>query len=156
MAEISIQLLGLDDLKADFERLAKATGDKIVRDAVMAGARLARDKVRQAAPVRTRKLQKNITVTRARQSETPGGATAGIRVKKPSGKTTRPLKRKSRPGKRLKTEYAAPFYWKFLELGTSNMRAHPFIRPTWDGSLSQIEQRVREKLVQGIDSAIIG
>jgi len=156
MPEISLNIIGLDDLKADFERLAKATGDKVMGDAVMAGARVARDKVRQAAPVRTRKLQKNIAATRARKSAESGGATAGIRVKKPSGKSTRPVKRGSRPGKRLKTEYAAPFYWKFLELGTSTMRAHPFIRPTWDGSLPEIERAVRDKLADGIDKAILG
>ncbi|WP_122543995.1 HK97-gp10 family putative phage morphogenesis protein [Pseudomonas viridiflava] len=156
MTEISMNVIGLDDLAADFERLSKATGDKVMQKAVMAGARLARDKARQAAPVRTRKLQKNIVATRARQSDAPGGATAGIRVRRPTGKTTRALKRGSRPGKRLKVEYASPFYWKFLELGTSKMRARPFIRPTWDGNLPQIEGAVRTALANAIDNAIRG
>lgn len=150
-----MNILGLGDLKADFERLARATGDKVLREAVMAGARVVRDKARQAAPIRTRKLQKNIVAVRAKKSAGQGGTVAGIRVKRPSGKTTRPLKRGGKPGKRLKTEYAAPFYWKFLELGTSNMRARPFIRPAWDGSLPQIEGAVRNRLAEAIDKAFI-
>lgn len=156
MTEVSMNIIGLDDLKADFERLAKATGERVLRHAAMAGARVARDKARQTAPVRTRKLQKNIVAARARQSETPGGATAGIRVRRPSGKTQRPLKRGVRPGRRLKTEYAAPFYWRFLEHGTSKMRAAPFIRPAWDGNLPQIENAVRSALAQAIDKAVRG
>lgn len=154
MSNGSLTVLGLGDLQADFERLAKAAGNKIVRDAVMAGARVARDKARATTPVRTGKLKKNIAAVRARQSETPGGATAGLRVKKPSGKKTKALKRQGKKGRTSATEWDAPFYWKFLELGTSKMRAHPFIRPAWDGSLPQIEKAVSDKLAEGIDNAI--
>lgn len=154
MSNGSLTVLGLGELQADFERLAKAAGNKIVRDAVMAGARIARDKARAAAPVRTGKLKKNITTTRLKQSDTPGGATAGVRVKSPKGKKSKALKRPGKKGRTSATDWDAPFYWKFLELGTSKMRAHPFIRPAWDGSLPQIEKAVSDKLAEGIDNAI--
>jgi HK97 gp10 family phage protein len=154
MSNGSLTVLGLGDLQADFERLAKSAGGKIVRDAVLAGARVARDKARNSAPVRTGKLKKNIIAVRLKQSDTPGGATAGIRVKKPSGKQTKTLKRPGKKGRTQKTQWDAPFYWKFLELGTSKMRAHPFIRPAWDGSLPEIEKVVADRLAEGIDNAI--
>lgn len=154
MSNGSLTVLGLGELQADFERLAKAAGNKIVRDAVMAGARIARDKARAAAPVRTGKLKKNITATRLKQSDTPGGATAGVRVKSPKGKKSKALKRPGKKGRTSATDWDALFYWKFLELGTSKMRAHPFIRPAWDGSLPQIEKAVSDKLAEGIDNAI--
>lgn len=154
MSNGSLTVLGLGDLQADFERLAKSVGNKVVRDAVMAGARIARDKARASAPVRTGKLKKNITATRLKQSETPGGATAGVRVKKPAGKQTKALKRPGKKGRTVKTEWDAPFYWKFLELGTSKMQAHPFIRPAWDGNLPEIEKAVADKLAEGVDQAI--
>ncbi|PLV13075.1 HK97-gp10 family putative phage morphogenesis protein [Pseudomonas guariconensis] len=154
MSNGSLTVLGLGDLQADFEHLAKAAGNKIVRNAVMAGARIARDKARTAAPVRTGKLKKNITATRLKQSDTPGGATAGVRVKSPKGKQSKALKRRGKKGRTSATEWEAPFYWKFLELGTSKMQAHPFIRPAWDGSLPEIEKAVSDKLAEGIDNAI--
>ena len=49
---------------------------------------------------------------------------------------------------------SAPYYWLFLEFGTSNMNAKPFLRPAWDNNLTQIEQAVRSKLAQAIDQAL--
>lgn len=153
MSNGSLTVSGFGELEADFERLAKSAGNKIVRDAVIAGARVARDEAKSKVPVRTGKLKKNIIAVRLKQSETPGGATAGIRVKKPAGKQSRALKRPGKKGRSTSVDYDAPFYWKFLELGTSQMRAHPFIRPAWDGSLPQIEKAVADKLAEGIDAA---
>ncbi|WP_421560619.1 HK97-gp10 family putative phage morphogenesis protein [Pseudomonas sivasensis] len=154
MSNGSLTVLGLGELQADFESLAKAVGNKIVRDAVIAGARVARDEAKNKVPVRTGKLKKNIIAVRLKQADTPGGATAGIRVKNPTGKQAKALKRPGKKGRTSKTDYDAPFYWKFLELGTSKMQAHPFIRPAWDGSLPEIEKAVADKLAEGIDSAI--
>lgn len=154
MSNGPLTVLGLGELQADFERLAKSVGNKIVRDAVIAGARVARDEAKGKVAVRTGKLKKNIIAVRLKQSDTPGAATAGIRVKKTTGKQVKPLKRPGKKGRTSKTEYDAPLYWKFLELGTSKMQAHPFIRPAWDGCLPQIEKAVADKLAEGIDNAI--
>ena len=154
MSNGSLTVLGFGDLQQDFERLAKSTGDKIVRDAVIAGARVARNEAKSKVPVRTGKLKKNIIAVRLKQADTPGAATAGIRVKKPTGKQAKALKRPGKKGRSSAPDYNAPFYWKFLELGTSKMQAHPFIRPAWDGSLPQIEKAVADKLAEGIDNAI--
>ena len=156
MTNGSVNILGLGELQADFERLSRATGNKVVRDAVMAGARVARDKARAAAPVRTGKLKKNITVTRLKQADTPGGATAGLRVKRPAGKTVRAIKGRGKKKRALKADYQSPYYWRFIEFGTSKMPAAPFMRPSWDSSLPQIEKAVTDKLAEGIDNAITG
>ncbi|MEE1922680.1 HK97-gp10 family putative phage morphogenesis protein [Pseudomonas sp. 148P] len=152
----TISVVGLGELQADFDKLAKAVGNKIVRDAVMDGARVAAKATQQAAPVRTGKLKKNIKATRVKQSETPGAATAGVRVMAPKGKTVSQRKRKGKRGQETKTEYEAPFYWRFLEYGTSKMPAAPFIRPTWDANLQKIEKATADKLAEGIDKAITG
>ena len=151
MSNGSVSILGLGELQTDFERLSRATGNKVVRDAVMAGARVARDRAQALAPVRTGRLKKNITATRLKQSETPTGATAGIRVKKPKAIKSRGKKKRS-----TKAVYDAPYYWWFVEFGTSKHPAAPFMRPAWDGGLPQIEQAVTDKLAQGIDTAITG
>ncbi|KAI2693137.1 HK97-gp10 family putative phage morphogenesis protein [Pseudomonas sp. TNT3] len=156
MSNGSLTVQGFGELQADFERLAKSVGNKIVRDAVIAGARVARDEAQSKVPVRTGKLKKNIVAVRLKQSDTPGGATAGIRVRKPTGKSVKSRSPAGKKGQVTQADYDAPFYWKFLELGTSKMQAHPFIRPAWDGSLPQIEKAVADKLAEGIDNAITG
>lgn len=142
MPDISLDVLGLGELEADLQRLSKALANKAVRDAVMAGARLARDKTRQSAPIRSGKLKKNIVVTR--QRGTSGAAVAGVSVKRPAGKKRQSSKPES-----------APYYWIFLEFGTSQMNAKPFLRPAWDNNLPQIEDAVRSKLAQAIDQALL-
>lgn len=133
-----IDFTGLDDLAEDFLRLEKGLQNKVSRQAVAAGARIARDKVRASAPFRTGRLKRGIVSSVARRSETPGEVVAGVKVAAP------------------RKDKEAPFYWPFLELGTVHMAAQPFIRPTWDSSLSQIEGAVISKLAEGIDKAITG
>ena len=140
MSNGTISVTGFGELQADFESLARSMGNKIVRDAVMTGARVARDKTREKTPVRTGILKKNVTAVRLKQSDTPGGATAGVRVKKSNGK-------KAKVGE-------SPFYWKFIEQGTSKMPAAPFIRPAWDSNIAEIEKATTDKLAEGIDNAI--
>ncbi len=146
MLDISLDVLGLGELESDLLRVSKATANKAIRDAVVAGARVARDKSRQSAPVRSGKLKRNIVVTRLRQSQTPGAAVAGVSVKRPSAK-------RRGPSTSAKPE-SSPYYWLFLEFGTSLMNAKPFLRPAWDNNLPQIEQAVRSKLAQAIDEAL--
>ena len=142
MPDISLDLLGLGELEADLQRLSRSLANKAVRDAVMAGAKLARDKTRQSAPVRSGKLKKNIVATRQRDSS--DAAVAGVSVKRPAGKKRQSPKPES-----------APYYWRFLEFGTSQMNAKPFLRPAWDNNLPQIEDAVRSKLAQAIDQALL-
>lgn len=136
--EISMDIRGMDVLTDDFLSLSLALQNKVSRAAVLSGARVARDKVRESAPVRTGKLKRGTVATVARRSDTPGEVVAGVKVSAP------------------RNQKDAPFYWKFIELGTRHMVADPFIRPTWDSSLGEIEGATISKLTEGIDKAITG
>jgi HK97 gp10 family phage protein len=145
MVDVSLSVMGLQDLQADLDRLAKATSGKIARKAVLAGARVARDKAREAAPVLTGDLKSGIVAVSVRQRDTPGAVAAGVRVR--SG---------GKKHKRNKDAKGDPFYWKFLELGTSRLQAAPFIRPSWDSNLARIESAVSTAIADGIDQAVAG
>lgn len=136
--DVSLDIIGLDALGDDFLALSRSLQNKVSRQAVLAGARVARDGVRESAPVRTGKLKRGVVAAVARRSDTPGEVTAGVKVSAP------------------RSEKDAPFYWRFIELGTVNMPPAPFIRPAWDARLSRIEGAVINKLAEGIDKAITG
>ena len=143
MLDINLDVRRLGELEEDFTRLSAAMANTAIRAAVMAGANVARDKTRKSAPVRSGKLKKQIVVTRVPQQITPGAAVAGLRVRRPGrkkGSTPQPE--------------SSPYYWFFLEWGTSKMAAKPFVRPAWDNHLTQIENAVRSKLAQAIDHAL--
>ena len=136
LMDISLDIIGLDALGADFLELGDAMQRKIARPAVLAGARVGRDALRAAAPVRTGKLKRSAVATVARHSDTPGEVVAGVKISAPRG------------------DKQAAFYWKFIELGTRHMPPAPFIRPAWDGALAQIEGATITRLAEGIDKAI--
>lgn len=140
-----LEFIGMDELADDFLDLSTLLQGRVLREATAAGARVARDSVREAAPVDTGFLRANIVSAVAPSRETPGAVTAGVRV--------RPSKRKRGGGK--DESYTPPFYWKFIELGTSKMPAHPFVRRAWDGSLSAIERAVSERLAGAIDKNVM-
>ncbi len=136
--DVSLDVIGLDALGDDFLQLSQALQHKVARDAVLAGARVGRDKLRESAPVRTGKLKRGTVATVARRADTPGEAVAGVRISAP------------------RSDKLAPFYWRFIELGTRHMPPAPFIRPAWDGALAEIEGATIHRLAAGIDKAITG
>lgn len=136
----SVQILGLADLQADFGKLAKAQSTKALRRATLAGAKVIRDEARSRAPKKTGKLKRNIASTLLRQKESPGMATAGVRVRT-KGKADAPTN---------------AFYWRFVELGAQHMKADPFMRPAFDASIAQSEGAIRTEIARAIDTVIGG
>ncbi|WP_175807746.1 HK97-gp10 family putative phage morphogenesis protein [Burkholderia cenocepacia] len=136
----SVQILGLADLQANFAKLAKAQSTKALRRATLAGAKVIRDEARARAPKKTGKLKRNIVSSSLRQKESPGVATAGVRVRS-KGKEDSPTN---------------AFYWRFVELGTQNMKAEPFMRPAFDAAIAQAEGAIRTEIARAIDTVIGG
>ncbi|MBN3749498.1 HK97 gp10 family phage protein [Burkholderia sp. Se-20373] len=136
----SVQILGLADLQADFAKLAKSQSTKALRRATLAGAKVIRDEARARAPKKTGKLKRNIVSASLRQKESPGIATAGVRVRTKGGADS--------PNN--------AFYWRFVELGTQQMRAQPFVRPSFDTSIDRAEGAIRTEIARAIDTAIGG
>ncbi|HBN6680970.1 TPA: hypothetical protein LZR66_004712, partial [Escherichia coli] len=46
------------------------------------------------------------------------------------------------------------FYWRFVELGTINMPAHPFIRPAFDMTEELAAQVAMKHMNQAIDGVL--
>lgn len=131
-----IAFAGFKGLDADFKLLSQAEQRKVSRKAVRAGAVVFRDAVRANAPVRSGLLKRSISVDTVR-----GSATAGVKFKKVL------VKKKGKKGKHK----SVPFYWYFLEHGTSNMPAQPFVRPAFDANIKQAEEAAFNQYLNDID-----
>ena len=46
------------------------------------------------------------------------------------------------------------FYWRFVELGTSNMPAHPFVRTAFDTRQEEATQAAMSRMNQAIDEVL--
>ena len=136
MIRPTLSIAGFKELEADFKLLSNAEQRKVSKKAVRAGAVVFRDAVRANAPVHSGLLKRSVSVDTVR-----GSLTAGVKFKKV------PAKKKGKKGKHKST----PYYWYFLEHGTSNMPAKPFVRPAFDASVKQAEEAAFNQYLNDID-----
>ncbi len=106
-ADLAAQLAHLEET---FKEVLPREARNIARRAIVQVAREVRDDVRAAAPVDEGTLSKALRSRRERG--TPDRAEAGVRVT---------MGREARHD---------AFYWRFVEFGTKNKPAKPFILPT--------------------------
>ncbi len=137
---------GLLDLSKEMELLSKAENSKVLREATRAGAEVIRDEVDENAPERKGKLKRNIMV--ASERSIPGTAVAGIRIRGTNASGTN-SDITTKAGDKNNA-----FYWRFIELGTSKMLAHPFVRPAFDAKEVEASQVVIDRLNQAIDEVL--
>lgn len=97
-------------LEKDFPRVAKKEGLELVKKA----ATELRNDVKAAAPMRTGDLKRSVYVKLLRDKFGEPHA-ADVRI---------------RTGKKEQAKNRDGFYWRFLEHGTVNMDAQPFVHPT--------------------------
>lgn len=137
---ITVDIRGLGGLAEDFKRLSRGSQKKVLRQATMAGARVGRDAIRDAAPVDEGVTRKSV-VAAAKRDNPSGVFTAGVKVI---------------AGERENRRSSPAYTWRFSELGTSKEPARPWIRPTWDSNEDEIAAAVRARLASAIDEALSG
>lgn len=136
MIDSTLDFSGLLDLSTELEILSKAESGKVLRQATRAAAIIFRDEARSRVPRKSGKLARNIIAMNQRSSG--GSAVAGVHVRS-SGKA----------GSKNNA-----FYWRFVELGTSNMAPIPFIRPAYDSKVDEATAAVVAKANEAIDKAL--
>lgn len=150
----TVKLEGLDDLLAKLQQLPDRIGNNAMRRSLRKGANV----IKQAAVTKARALDdpqtgdaiyKNITVQgagRKREQQEGGpmmrvGVLGGARKQKLSKSGEYSKRRRQRLGIQSLDQLGEiagagagnpggdTFYWRFLEFGTSKMKAKPFMRP---------------------------
>lgn len=138
--------------------LPKRFDRRMLNAALMAGARLIADDAERRAPVlqqpdprrRPGTVRRNIRARPVRA--TPGNtATVIVGVRRISGKALVAFKTaqfaRGRRGRGADNPND-PFYWRFLEFGTSKMAARPFMRPAFAARRGEALDLFRRRLSQ--------
>ena len=146
MIDHKLDFSGLLDISHDLEMLSKAENKKVLRDGTRAGAEVLQKAVIERAPVETGKLKRNVVVVTIRGRRNAISSGVHIRGVNPeTGNSDNKMKASNRRN---------AYYWRFVELGTSNMPAHPFVRPAFDTSQELAAQAAIARMNRAIDEVL--
>lgn len=147
MIDISLDFSGLEAISRDLELLSRAENNKVLRDATRAGAEVLKDEVVERAPERTGKLKKNVVVV-TQKSRRRGEISSGVHIRGVNPRT-------GNSDNTMKANNPRnAFYWRFVELGTANMPAHPFVRPAYDAREEEAASVAIARMNQAIDEVL--
>ena len=146
MIDHKLDFSGLLDISRDMELLSKAENKKVLRDGTRAAAEVLKTAIVERAPERTGKLKRNVVVVTMRGRRNAISSGVHIRGVNPeTGNSDNTMKASNRRN---------AFYWRFVELGTSNMPAHPFVRPAFDARQDEATRAVIARMNKAIDEVL--
>ncbi len=147
MIDFGLDFSGLDNIAKDLEKLSRAENNKVLRDATRAGAEVLKDEVIDRAPFRTGKMRKNVVVV-TQKSRRKGEISSGVHIRgvnPRTGNSDNTMKAKNPRN---------AFYWRFVEMGTVNMPAHPFVRPAFDTRQEEAANAAISRATRAIDEVL--
>lgn len=150
MLKIHYQMHGLKELEHNLIILGKEIHERGVKRMTSQAAEPIRNEAKLRAPIlqesnprrRPGTLMRSIKIWRKKISPYAVTYYIGVRGLRKSAIA----KFKSLAGKKGSANPDDPFYWRFLEFGTSKMRAQPFLRPAFE---SKKEESVKVALLEG-------
>lgn len=143
MINMHLDFSGLEQIAKDLETLSKSENKKVLREATRAGAEVVAEVVRETAPILTGKMSRNVVVI-TQKGRRLGEVASGVHIRgvNPDTGNSDNTMKASNPKN--------AFYWRFVELGTSTMPPHPFVRPAYDNN----QDRAAEAAIARANSAI--
>lgn len=146
MANLSVKVTGLKELGQALENLGRKTKNKLGAKAMRKGGAIIRDQARANAPMLKEKVphRKRGTLKKAILASTKVNKSGNVRTKI----YVRKLKEgkieefKAKSGKSGAKNPNDPYYWRFVEFGTSKMPAQPFLQPAFSAKKEQAAREV--------------
>lgn len=157
-ATIEVKLTGLGPALDRLKKLPYDLQKKSLRSAMRKGMNIVKKSAQQAArplddPKTSRQVWKEIVVRNsARLGKQHGGIAMQVGVK--GGAKQYIDSSKNRKQGRVGESYEGPgkvFYWRFLEFGTSKMRARPFMRPALANNVDKVISTIASALNKYLD-----
>jgi len=137
-------------LEKKYLNKALRKGAVIVRSAAQARAKAFDD------PKTPQQVWKEIAIFRSTElGRKNGGVALQIGVK--GGAKKYKDNKNNRRQKRVGQTYMGPgavYYWRFLEFGTSKMRAQPFMRPALANNVDAVTKAITDEINSGIDKIV--
>lgn len=123
----SMELEGMDNLIRKIEDMGKA-GTRIENAALKKAGELIMEEAKNNVPFRKGKLKEGLKVSGVRKKGGNKFVLAGIQ----------------------KGDNSKIFYGKFLEFGTSKMKARPFMGPAYESKKEEAKEAIKDELRRGL------
>lgn len=146
MAKLSVKITGLKELGYAMENLGKKTRNKLAAKAMRKGGAIIRDQARANAPALKEQVphRKRGTLRKAIVASTKPQKDGSVRtiIFVRTLKNSKILEFKGKTGKSGAYNPNDPFYWRFVEFGTSKMPAQPFLQPAFASKKDQASREI--------------
>lgn len=139
---VSLNVTGLDSINAQLAELGVELGAKTLASAARRAFKPVFDAAQRLVPQDTGALREAIRLTVTKQAGGDTVVAVGLVVAGP--------KRGSKSAKGV----GPGIYWRFIELGTAKLAAHPFFRPALDMNAAGVIELLKEECAKGIERAL--
>lgn len=162
--QIIASLKGTEEILNRLQKIPKAVGDKAMRRALRKGANQIRNLARRYArkfddPATPDPIWQNIITASGgkRRERREGGIVMriGVRGGAKSGKSLVHAETKANDKKNRSGRVYELYHWRFLEFGTSQMKAQPFMRPALVQGQEKAIQKTLESMKVEADKEIL-
>ena len=149
----TVQVRGLSELGEALNLFGQKIALKYLRAATSDAAAVFRDDAKARAPVLTGAMRDAIAIFK-RPNPAPNAVKYAVGVGKLRiSKKIRGLLRRSKTLDNHIIAAGNEFYWRFVEFGTSKMKARPFLRPALVAMTPAAIEKFRLTLSLGVDQA---
>jgi HK97 gp10 family phage protein len=150
----------INKLKTLAPKLEKKYLNKALQQGALIVQKAAQDRARQFDDPKTPAMVwKDIVIrTNTKLGRQNGGVALSVGVLGGASKEYAKTKNNRRSRKAGKT-YVTPgnvYYWRFLEFGTSKMKAQPFMRPALQNNVDTASSAITAQINEGIDEIVGG
>jgi HK97 gp10 family phage protein len=155
---VEFTMTGLEDLQAKLKEISKDMQTKGGRFALRKAAQVVRDKaIQNAAGVDDAKTKEDISkniVERWNGRLNKQTGDLGFRIGVLGGAKAPAIASGEVAGKGKGNPGGDTFYWRFLEFGTKDIAARPFIRPAMDASKGEAADTFVREYTKAVERAI--
>ncbi|QQQ40913.1 HK97 gp10 family phage protein [Stenotrophomonas maltophilia] len=157
-----VKIDGLDGLLRSLREAPKAIQGRAVQTGMRKGGNVIRDDARRRAPKESGFMASQIVTRRAnsrsrqRAGVGQGGEyfTVGVKTgRRRKYANTKRNRRRGRVGK-VYEEAGWAYYWRFVEFGTKNMRASPFLTPAGEAKGPEAAQVIINETWAALDKQL--
>lgn len=142
----TFEIKGMKELGERLKQLPDAV-KRVARPALFAGAKVSLASIQAGAPVKTGLLRDSIRIARRTRGVPDTQIQYVIFIRTRSRQSIKLARQKGKgvsPGQAGYAKFVGPYYWVFLEFGTSKMAARPFFLPGFERSATNAGTTIRD------------